>query len=72
MVSHTVEELMFKGYDDELLQLFSKLNMTHVIPFDKFGWFYTVSTNETENTNLKNEEELANVEESSNTLFSEE
>lgn len=42
--THTVNELLFEGYDDKLLQLAKKLNITSFqIPFDKFGWFYGVS-----------------------------
>ncbi|XP_012253552.2 protein croquemort-like isoform X2 [Athalia rosae] len=37
----TVRELLFEGYDDQLLDFARKLNMSRFnIPFDKFGWFY--------------------------------
>lgn len=42
--THTVAELLFDGYEDELLSFAKKLNITSLnIPFDKFGWFYGVS-----------------------------
>lgn len=42
--THTVNELLFEGYDDPLLVLAKDLNITGLnIPFDKFGWFYAVS-----------------------------
>lgn len=44
-VTRTVDELLFKGYNDRLLSIASKLekfNIT-VLPYDKFGWFYQVS-----------------------------
>lgn len=43
ITTHTVDELLFKGYEDPLLELAKKLNITGLnIPFDKFGWFYGV------------------------------
>lgn len=40
----TVAEWTFDGYEDELLQLLSKLNISNFnIPYDRFGWFYAVS-----------------------------
>uniref|UniRef100_A0A0A9ZAI4 Protein croquemort n=2 Tax=Lygus hesperus TaxID=30085 RepID=A0A0A9ZAI4_LYGHE len=41
-VTKTVQELMFDGYSDNLLNIFQKLkNIIKIkIPFDKFGWFY--------------------------------
>uniref|UniRef100_A0A6P7H5P2 Protein croquemort n=1 Tax=Diabrotica virgifera virgifera TaxID=50390 RepID=A0A6P7H5P2_DIAVI len=39
-VTKTVEEFTFEGYDDPLLKLVQKLNITGLkIPFKKFGWF---------------------------------
>lgn len=44
ITTHTVNELLFDGYADELLTLAKKLNISKLnIPFDKFGWFYGVS-----------------------------
>lgn len=40
LVNRTVDQFLFKGYEDELI------NMAKVfidIPYDKFGWFYKVS-----------------------------
>jgi hypothetical protein len=34
---------MFEGYEDELLNITSTLNVSDFnVPFDKFGWFYPV------------------------------
>lgn len=42
--THTANELLFEGYNDPLLKLAKKLNISGLnIPFDKFGWFYGVS-----------------------------
>jgi len=45
-VSRKVREFIFEGYSDPLLDL-AKLIPAGIapisIPFDKFGWFYTVS-----------------------------
>lgn len=44
-IRKTVRELLFDGYEDQLLKLAKDLNITALdIPFDKFGWFYQVST----------------------------
>lgn len=43
--SRTVEELLFEGYDDRILTIFSSLpeSMTGGVKVaDKFGWFYQV------------------------------
>lgn len=41
----TVGEWTFEGYDDELLQLLAKLNISNFnIPSSRFGWFYGVSS----------------------------
>lgn len=40
-VTKTVSQLMFEGYEDELLNITAKLNVSDFkVPFDKFGWFY--------------------------------
>jgi hypothetical protein len=42
-VTKTVGQLMFEGYEDELLNITSALNVSEFhVPFDKFGWFYPV------------------------------
>jgi hypothetical protein len=42
-VTKTVGQLMFDGYEDELLNLTAALNVSEFhIPFEKFGWFYPV------------------------------
>lgn len=42
-VTKTVRELVFDGYDDKMLDLVEKLNISINIPFKKFGWFVDVS-----------------------------
>lgn len=44
VITRNVSQLLFDGYDDELLTMLNKLNTTGAIniPFDKFGWFYMV------------------------------
>jgi len=40
-VTKTVGQLMFEGYEDELLNITSKMNISDFqVPFDKFGWYY--------------------------------
>lgn len=40
-IERTVRQLLFDGYEDDLLKLAKKLNISGLnIPFDKFGWFY--------------------------------
>lgn len=40
-VTKTVGQLMFEGYEDELLNITASLNVSDFkVPFDKFGWFY--------------------------------
>ncbi|KAJ9585302.1 hypothetical protein L9F63_002887 [Diploptera punctata] len=40
-VTKKVRELMFEGYEDELLNITTKLNVSQFkVPFDKFGFFY--------------------------------
>jgi hypothetical protein len=42
-VTKTVGQLMFEGYEDELLNITARLNISDFqVPFDKFGWFYPV------------------------------
>lgn len=42
-VTKTVGQLMFEGYEDELLNITATLNVSEFhVPFDKFGWFYPV------------------------------
>lgn len=45
-VKKSVRELLFDGYEDPILNIASELKkITNIsIPFDKFGWFYAVST----------------------------
>lgn len=44
VITKTVDELLYKGYDDELLNMLSKMKIPNFkIPFDKFGWFYNVN-----------------------------
>lgn len=41
-----VRELLFDGYDDRLIDIALKLNISGInLPFTKFGWFAEVSTN---------------------------
>ena len=44
-ITKTVTQLLFDGYDDPLLDAASviKYLVNISIPFDKFGWFYSVS-----------------------------
>lgn len=44
VITKSVRELLFDGYQDPLIDLIRKMNNTGFqIPFDKFGWFYSVS-----------------------------
>ena len=45
-VTKTATELLFDGYDDPLLDAAAviKYLVNISIPFDKFGWFYSVSS----------------------------
>ncbi|KAF2902255.1 hypothetical protein ILUMI_03930 [Ignelater luminosus] len=41
VTTKTVDELLFTGFDDNVLQVVSKLKIKGLdIPFTKFGWFY--------------------------------
>lgn len=42
VTKHTVAELLFDGYNDTLLEIAFKNNVSQ-LPYDKFGWFYSVS-----------------------------
>lgn len=39
IITKTVNQLLFEGYDDLMLRIARKMNFTE-IPFDKFAWFY--------------------------------
>lgn len=39
IITKTVNELLFEGYNDKMLDIARKLNVTE-IPFTKFGWFF--------------------------------
>lgn len=40
-VTKTVGQLLYEGYEDDLLNLTATLNVSDFqVPFDKFGWFY--------------------------------
>lgn len=42
-VTKTVGQLLYEGYEDDLLNLTATLNVSDFqVPFDKFGWFYPV------------------------------
>lgn len=42
----TVDELLFTGYQDGMIDFAKKMPMfdSAEVPFDRFGWFYTVSS----------------------------
>lgn len=44
IITKTVNELLFEGYDDAMLKIARKMNFTK-IPFSKFAWFYGVNIN---------------------------
>lgn len=47
ITTRTVDELLFTGYEDKILNIISKLKIKGLnVPFSKFGWFY--SRNESE------------------------
>lgn len=47
-ITKTVGEFLFDGYEDPLLDLVLKLNISKfVIPFKKFGWFVMVNIGNT-------------------------
>lgn len=39
IVTKNVSQLIYDGYEDKLLEIARKLNIT-TLPYDKFGWFY--------------------------------
>ncbi|XP_051170165.1 protein croquemort-like isoform X2 [Leptopilina boulardi] len=39
VITKSVSQLIFDGYEDKLLEIARKLNIT-TLPYDKFGWFY--------------------------------
>lgn len=43
-VTKTAGELLFDGYEDPMINLAKNMPMLDAgeIPFDRFGWFYTV------------------------------
>lgn len=41
-LTKSVNELLFEGYNDTLLEIAKKTKTTD-LPFSKFGWFYGVS-----------------------------
>lgn len=42
-ITKTVDELLFRGYDDSLIEIGRMAAIADDIPpFDKFGWFYMV------------------------------
>ena len=45
-INKTIGELMFEGYEDELITIGDAFTeeKDKVIPMDKFGWFYKVKT----------------------------
>lgn len=43
-VTKTVQELLFDGYEDPLIDIALKLNISGLnLPFKRFGWFVDVS-----------------------------
>lgn len=44
-VTHTVDEFLFEGYSDPLLDVSQSIppGLIDIPPYDKFGWFYGVS-----------------------------
>lgn len=42
-ITKTVDEFLFEGYDDPMLDLVHKLNISGFkVPYTKFGWFVQV------------------------------
>ena len=44
-VNRTVGQLLFEGYEDELLALAEMMGEKSRTPLDRFGYFYKVYTN---------------------------
>lgn len=42
IITKSVNELLFEGYEDTILKIAQKINFTE-IPFTKFAWFYGVN-----------------------------
>lgn len=42
IITKSVNELLFEGYEDTMLKIAQKINFTE-IPFTKFAWFYGVN-----------------------------
>lgn len=45
-ITRTVDEMLFTGYSDDMLDMARAMPLFGKdvdVPFDKFGWFYTVS-----------------------------
>lgn len=45
-VIKTVDELLFTGYSDDMIDMAREVHIFGndvQVPFDRFGWFYTVS-----------------------------
>ncbi|KAI5744521.1 hypothetical protein M8J76_003017 [Diaphorina citri] len=64
----TVGEFLFDGYENKLLNMAKKMPMLK-IPYDKFGWFYTVYQWQYTNTTSFYEGTCAMVNGTSGTLF---
>lgn len=47
-ITKSANELLFEGYEDDLIDVAREMSVTDetipTIPYDKFGWFYTVCT----------------------------
>lgn len=44
-VTKSANELLFDGYEDDLIDIAREMTFTDetvTVPYDKFGWFYTV------------------------------
>lgn len=42
IITKSVNELLFEGYEDTMLKIARKMNFSE-IPFNKFAWFYEVN-----------------------------
>ena len=42
IITKSVNELLFEGYEDTMLKLARKMNFSK-IPYNKFAWFYEVN-----------------------------
>lgn len=52
-ITKTVDELLFKGYEDSLIEM-GRLAVSgeDIPPFDKFGWFYMVGRTDRNKTSV--------------------